>query len=98
MTVRAASVIDCDKPFVILNRMAKVKPEPRFARRKVRLTAEEFASLKEVGNRPMQRTIPDEHRDRLVAAGYVRKVVPRSAGASALALTGAGRKRLDAGK
>jgi hypothetical protein len=31
--------------------MAKLKPEPRFARRKVRLTADEFASLKEVGTR-----------------------------------------------
>ena len=50
--------------------MAKLKPEPRFARRRVRLTAEEFASLKEVGARPMQRTIPDEYRDRLIAAGY----------------------------
>jgi hypothetical protein len=47
--------------------MAKVKPEPRaFSRRKVPLTDEEFASLKEVGTNPMQRTtIPDEHRDRL---------------------------------
>ena len=56
--------------------MAKLKPEPRFARRRVRLTAEEFASLKEVLARPTQRTIPDEHRDRLVAAGYLREVVP----------------------
>ena len=71
--------------------MAKLKPEPRFARRRVRLTAE-------VGNRPMQRSIPDEHRDRLVAAGYLREVVPYSAGASALALTGAGLRRLEAGK
>jgi hypothetical protein len=31
-----------------------------------RLNAEEFASLQEVGNRPMQRTIPDNHRNRLV--------------------------------
>ena len=78
--------------------MAKLKPKARFARRQARLTAEEFASLKEVGKRPMQRTIPDEHRDRLVAAGYVREVVPYSAGASALALTGAGLRRLEAGK
>ena len=56
--------------------MAKLKPEPRFARRRVRLTAEEFASLKEVGDRPMQRSIPDEHRDRLIAVGYVREIVP----------------------
>ena len=26
----------------------------------------------------MQRTIPDEHRDRLVAAGYIREVVRHS--------------------
>ena len=78
--------------------MAKLKPEPRFARRRVRLTAEEFASLKEVGNRPMQRTIPDEHRDRLIAAGYVRAIVPYSPGVSALALTGAGLRRLESRK
>lgn len=78
--------------------MAKLKPEARFARRRVPLSAEEFASLEEVGKRPMQRTIPDKHRDRLVAAGYVREVVDHSAGVSALALTGAGRRRLEAGK
>jgi hypothetical protein len=77
--------------------MAKLKPEPRFARRKVRLTADEFASLKEVGIRPMQRTIPNAHRDRLVAVGYVRAIVPYSGGVSAL-VTGAGLKRLEAGK
>ena len=54
---------------------------------RVRLTAEKFASLKEVGTRPMQRTIPDAHRDRLVAVGYVRAVAPFSGGVSALALT-----------
>ena len=74
--------------------MAKLKPELRFARRRVRLTAEEFASLKEVGTRPMQRTIPDEHRDRLIAVGYVRAIVPYSWGARALALTGAGLKAI----
>jgi hypothetical protein len=37
--------------------MAKLKPEPRFSRRRVRLTAEEFVSLKEVGARPIERTI-----------------------------------------
>jgi hypothetical protein len=77
--------------------MAKLKPEPRFARRRVRLTAEEFASLKEVGNRPMQRSIPDEHRDRLIAVGYVREIVPYW-GVRTLALTGAGLTRLEAGK
>ena len=28
----------------------------------------------------MQRAIPDEHRDRLVAAGYVRAIAPYSPG------------------
>jgi hypothetical protein len=77
--------------------MAKLKPEPRFARRRVRLTAEEFASLKEVGNRPMQRSIPGEHRDRLIAVGYVREIVPYW-GPCTLALTGAGLRRLEFGK
>ena len=61
------------------------------------LTREEFASLKEVGNRPMQRTIPDDHRDRLIAAGYIREVVRSSDGVSALALTGRGIRRLALG-
>jgi len=59
---------------------------------------EEFASLKEVGNRPMQRTIPDEHRDRLIKAGYIREVVRHSHGISALALSGRGIRRLALGK
>jgi hypothetical protein len=62
------------------------------------LTSEEFASLKQVGNRPMQRTIPDEHRDRLIEAGYIREVVRHSEGVSALALTGRGIRRLALGK
>ena len=92
------SPVDCDKSFVILIAWQDSKTEPRFSGRKARLTAEEFASLQEVGNRPMQRTIPDEHRDRLIAAGYIRAVVPYSVGVSALALTGAGLRRLEAGK
>jgi hypothetical protein len=63
-----------------------------------RLTAEEFASLKEIRNRPSQRTIPDEHRDRLIEFGYVRAVVPSHDGVSALALTGRGLRRLALGK
>ena len=63
-----------------------------------RLTAEEFASLKEVRNRPSQRTIPDEHRDRLIELGYIRAVVPSHEGISALALTGRGLRRLALGK
>jgi len=44
------------------------------SRNNLRLTAEEFASLKEVGNRPMQRTISDEHRGRLLKAGLIREI------------------------
>ena len=75
-------------------RIRSVRPGSR----KVPLTSEEFASLKEVGNRPMQRTIADEHRDRLIAAGYVREVTSRAGGISALALTGTGIARLASGK
>jgi len=46
----------------------------------------------------MQRTIPDAHRDRLIEAGYVREVLQHSGNVSALALTGAGIKRLEAGE
>ena len=63
-----------------------------------RLTEEEFASLKEVRNRPNQRTIPDNHRDRLIELGYIREVVPSREGISALALTGRGLRRLAVGK
>ena len=38
----------------------------------------------------MQRTIPDTHRDRLVAAGYIRELVRNSHSINALALTGHG--------
>lgn len=62
------------------------------------LSDEKFGALKEVGNRPMQRTITDKHRDLLVAAGYVREVVRNFGGVSALALTGRGIKRLERGK
>jgi hypothetical protein len=70
--------------------MARIRSQLRsLSPRKVPLTTEEFASLKAVATRPMQRTIPDEHRDKLIAAGYIREVV-RSGGVSALALTDAG--------
>ena len=59
-----------------------------------RLNAEEFASLQEVGNRPMQRTIPDNHRNRLVEVGYIREIVRSHEGLSAVALTGRGLRRL----
>jgi hypothetical protein len=79
--------------------MARLRSQLRsISSRKVPLTNEEFASLKEVGSRPMQRTIRDEHRDRLIAVGYIREVVRHSGAVSALALTGAGLRRLEAGK
>ena len=79
--------------------MARLRSQLRsLSPRKVSLTSEEFTSLVEVGTRPMQRTIPDEHRDRLIAAGYVREVVGHSGGISALALTGADIRRLESGK
>ncbi len=79
--------------------MAKLRSQLRsLSRRKAALTSAEFASLKDLANRPMQRTIPDEHRDRLIEAGYIREVVRHSGTLSALALTGAGIKRLEAGE
>jgi hypothetical protein len=59
-----------------------------------RLTADELASLREIAKRPMQRTIPVEHRDRLLKAGYIREIIPAHGGVSALALTGRGLRRL----
>jgi len=67
------------------------------SRHSKRLTSEEFASLKQLANKPMQVTIPGAHRDRLIAAGYVREVLPRLDGIS-LVLTGAGLRRVEAGK
>ena len=64
------------------------------SRNNPRLTAEEFASLKEVGNRPMQRKISDEHQDRLLKAGLIREIVRSHGGISAFALTGRGLRRL----
>ena len=78
--------------------MAKVKPKARAFFQRVKLTPEEFASLMEVATRPMRKTIPDEHRNRLIAAGYVREVVRNSNGVNDLALTGRGITRLAAGK
>jgi len=78
--------------------MATLKTGLRSWSRNVRLTADELASLKEVANRPMQRTIPDEHRQRLLRAGYIRELVPTHGGIAALALTGQGLRRLASGK
>jgi hypothetical protein len=54
------------------------------------LTEEEIAALKEVFDRPMQRAISDEHRDRLIAAGYIREVRRRSGSVYALVPTARG--------
>jgi len=79
--------------------MARIKRRLRVSsRRNPRLTSEEFASLQAVGTRPLQRTIPKEHQDRLVALGYIREVMRGSHGVSALALTGRGIRRLGHGK
>jgi hypothetical protein len=75
--------------------MARLRSQLRF-RRKVRLTSEEFASLQEVATGPMQRTIPDEHQDRLIAAGYIRELMRPSR--VILVLTGAGMRRLESGQ
>lgn len=56
------------------------------------LTAEEFASLKEVGKGLMQGTIPDVHRKKLISVGYIKE------GLGGLMLTDAGKLRLAAGK
>jgi hypothetical protein len=64
---------------------------------KVLLTSEEFASLKEMGGRSMQHNIPDEHRDRLIALGYIREVVREGSG-RALLLRVKGIRRLKSGK
>jgi len=66
--------------------------------RHARLTDQEFAALKDVGKKPMERTISDKHRDCLIAAGYIREVVRHSGSISALALTGHGLRRLERGK
>jgi hypothetical protein len=44
-----------------------------------------------------QSTIPDDHRDRLAVAGYVREVVRTTEG-SALSVTGRGLRRLALGE
>src|SRR5271166_7143095 len=95
-----AQSVDCDTAErQISAAMARLRPKPRsLSRRKIALNSAEFSSLKEVRNKPPQRTIPDEHRDRLHAAGYVREVAQHVGNVSALTLTGAGIRRLDAGE
>jgi hypothetical protein len=58
------------------------------------LAEEEFAALKEVADKPMHCAISDEHRDRLIAAGYIREVRNRSGRVYALVPTRRGLKRL----
>jgi hypothetical protein len=58
----------------------------------VTLTNQEITSLKQVGNRALQSTVPDEHRDRLIKAGYIREVARHPH--RALALTGRGIARI----
>jgi hypothetical protein len=91
-------VIDYDKSVQLFERMTKLRRRLPGTRQHPRLTSEEFSSLKELGNRPIHRTIPDEHRDRLIEAGFIREVVRHSGNVSALALTGRGLRRLDLGK
>jgi hypothetical protein len=62
------------------------------------LAEEEFAALKEVADKPMHCAISDEHRDRLIAAGYIREVRNRSGRVYALVLTRRGLKQLARGK
>ena len=78
--------------------MAKLKSKSRAFFQSARLTPEEFAFLKEVGSRAVLRTIPDEPRDRLIKAGYVREILNTYGGASVLVLTGRGLRRLSRGK
>ena len=58
-----------------------------------RLTEQELAAL--MFDRPMQRAISDEHRDRLIAAGYIREVRRRSGSVYALVPTGRGLRILE---
>ena len=55
------------------------------------LSAEEFASLSEVGKGDVQRDIPQAHWERLVALGYALRRL------GTLGLTEAGKRRLAAG-
>ena len=61
-------------------------PDPRAS-----LSAQEFASLSEVGNGDLQRDIPQAHWERLVALGYALRRL------GTLGLTEAGKRRLAAG-
>jgi hypothetical protein len=62
------------------------------------LTEEQFAALKEVADKPTHCAISNEHRERLIATGYIREVRNRSGKAYALVPTRRGLKRLARGK
>jgi hypothetical protein len=66
------------------------QPEASKLHSKAGLTEEEIVALKEVFDRPTQRAISDKHRDRLIAAGYIREVRRRSGSVYALVPTGRG--------
>jgi hypothetical protein len=56
------------------------------------LTREEFASLQHCAKGPMHRTIPPEHKDRLILLGYILELPGE------LRLTNAGRQRIAEGE
>ena len=58
------------------------------------LTEEEFGALKRVADKPLQRAISDEHRNRLIATGYIREVRRRSGNVYALVPTPKGLRLL----
>lgn len=79
--------------------MTKVRYQSKYLSRfRFSLAPDEFVSLKAVGKRPLQYTIPNAHRDRLIAAGYVREMTGRWNDISTLVLTGAGIRRLESGE
>ena len=56
------------------------------------LTDEEFVSLRDCAKGVMHRTIPAEHKDRLIQLGYIQEL------SGGLRLTNAGRLRIAEGK
>ncbi len=56
------------------------------------LTHEEFVSLRDCAKSLMHRTIPAEHKDRLIQLGYIQEL------SGGLRLTNAGRLRIAEGK
>jgi hypothetical protein len=58
------------------------------------LTEEEFRALKEVADKPTHCAISNEHRERLIATGYIREVRSHSGKVYAVVPTRRGLKRL----